>query len=312
LGAEQLQRDWTRYGELEGLAATIYGSLQLHDTTHPVFHGAWDWHSAVHGHWALLRLSQLFGDLALRDELVERLGPPGIEQEFATLMDNPDFEMPYGRAWLLLLARDFEATCGRSHMRTPAGVVAESLLGWLESVDLHPDVGEYLNPCWVLLQLHEWFVDVGDDRGGEQIRRVVASQLQGQGLHPEQDFERPEFFSRWGLQALLIGRVLGGKALQRWVAAQALQPSALEPISTYLSVHHLGVNASRAWAFAELFRVGGESRWREAYERHLEASLALHRIHHADHPAYGHWVPQFIIYSWLAGNPPIPSGAPVG
>ena len=50
-----MQHDWGRYGELGGLAETIYLALQLRDTAHPLFHGSWDWHSAVHGHWALLK-----------------------------------------------------------------------------------------------------------------------------------------------------------------------------------------------------------------------------------------------------------------
>ena len=32
--------------------------LQFEDNKqHPIFHGSWDWHSACHGHWALLESS---------------------------------------------------------------------------------------------------------------------------------------------------------------------------------------------------------------------------------------------------------------
>ena len=33
------------------------------DVLHPIFHGSFDWHSCVHGHWQVLRLARLFPDL---------------------------------------------------------------------------------------------------------------------------------------------------------------------------------------------------------------------------------------------------------
>lgn len=294
--------DWTPYGELGDLAATVYASLLRPDTGHPVFHGSWDWHSAVHGHWALLRLAHEVGDRQVLDELGERLCSSGMAQELEYLSANPNFELPYGRAWLLLLLRDLERCCGQHDLRGPGEQVAAGLLQWVESGHMDPNVGEYNNPCWVVLRLFDWWEHVGDQAACNLMAKMVSTSFQAQGLLPGQDHERPEFFSRWGLQALLIGRVLGAGALGSWVEAQVLDEPALMPIGSFETAHHLGMNASRAWAFAELSRTCGERRWRAAYQAHIDAALALQAIHRGDYRAFGHWVPQFIIYGWLAGE----------
>jgi hypothetical protein len=68
----------------------------------PAFHGCFDWHSAVHGHWALVRLLRTQPDLpnaaAVRAALGRHLTPERIAGEVATLgaERNRTFERPYG------------------------------------------------------------------------------------------------------------------------------------------------------------------------------------------------------------------------
>ena len=51
-----------RAGHLAALAVVIQDSVQRHDTQWPVFHGSYDWHSAVHGVYALHVIYRLSGD----------------------------------------------------------------------------------------------------------------------------------------------------------------------------------------------------------------------------------------------------------
>src|SRR3954452_1116677 len=70
----------------------------------PVFYGCYDWHSAVHGHWLLARLSRLFpkSDFALRARaaLSQSFTEPNIAQEVRYLNGEGrnTFERPYGLA----------------------------------------------------------------------------------------------------------------------------------------------------------------------------------------------------------------------
>ena len=73
----------------------------------PAFYGCYDWHSDVHGHWLLARLTRLHPDApfaaAARAELGRSLTPENIAGEVAYLKraDRASFERPYGLAWLL-------------------------------------------------------------------------------------------------------------------------------------------------------------------------------------------------------------------
>ena len=59
------------------------------------------------------------------------------------------------------------------------------------------------------------------------------------------------------------------------------------------------MNASRAWGLWSVYRATGDVRWLEAYDQHVEASLALHPIWVHDRRSYTHWVPQFTLYALL-------------
>src|SRR5207302_308154 len=73
----------------------------------PAFYGCYDWHSAVHGHWLLVRLLRLFPDAPFasraRAEVSRSLTVANILAEVAYLSGDgrASFERPYGLAWLL-------------------------------------------------------------------------------------------------------------------------------------------------------------------------------------------------------------------
>ncbi len=80
---------------------------------HPAFHGCFDWHSAVHAHWLLVRLLRRFPDLAeagaIRATLGQNLTAAHLAAEADYLRERPAFERPYGWAWLLKLAQELSA-----------------------------------------------------------------------------------------------------------------------------------------------------------------------------------------------------------
>ena len=78
----------------------------------PAFYGCYDWHSAVHGHWLLVRLLRLFPGAPFasqaRAAVSRSLTVPNISAEVAYLRGDgrASFERPYGLAWLLQLAAE--------------------------------------------------------------------------------------------------------------------------------------------------------------------------------------------------------------
>ncbi len=281
------------------LLACIRREVARSDTEHPIFHGCWDWHSAVHGPWAALRAADLVGDSAALAWVVGRLGASEMADELADLSQRPEFERPYGRAWLLRLIRDYETLTGSGAWTEGAGRVADDLRTWLAGEVLTPDLPEYGNQSWALLHLHDWSAHVGDAGAVEWVRAQVRAHFVAPGPTLARDFELPEFFSRWALQCLLLGEVLGASELTAWLDGQPLADGDLRPVEDLRSPHHLGMNASRSWGMWSAYRATGRRRWLEAYEAHVRASTALHARWEPDRRAYTHWVPQFTVHALL-------------
>ena len=80
---------------------------------HPAFYGCFDWHSAVHGHWTLVRLLKLHPAwIAERDAVITAVGTNlsaenlRVETDYFDAPENRSFERTYGWAWLLRLAQE--------------------------------------------------------------------------------------------------------------------------------------------------------------------------------------------------------------
>ena len=94
-----------RKAALTALAQPILTCVARTDTAEPAFHGCIDWHSAVHGTWALLALSRLTSDPSYEQATVPILQPALLAQELSNLQARGvGFEVPYGYAWFLVLA----------------------------------------------------------------------------------------------------------------------------------------------------------------------------------------------------------------
>src|SRR3954471_6313468 len=80
----------------------------------PAFYGCYDWHSSVHGHWLLVRLTRLFPQAPLAADARRAVGrsltPAHIAQEVKYLAGEVrnTFERPYGLAWLLQLVAELK------------------------------------------------------------------------------------------------------------------------------------------------------------------------------------------------------------
>ena len=79
---------------------------------HPVFYGCFDWHSAVHGHWMLVRLLKLYPNSSdatkIRETLNQQFTKDKLQAEtdYFQLKENKSFERMYGWAWALKLVTE--------------------------------------------------------------------------------------------------------------------------------------------------------------------------------------------------------------
>ena len=133
---------------------TFRNEISQKDTNHPIFHGCWDWHSSVHGHWALLESAHLVQDEESLQWVLNRLQHPKMLKEIQYLQDHPNFEMPYGRAWFLRLMMRLEQLTGLEQYNCLVQEIADHLLESLEASSQSPLISEYHNPSWTIIQLY--------------------------------------------------------------------------------------------------------------------------------------------------------------
>jgi hypothetical protein len=122
-----------------------------------LFAGNFDYHSSVHAHWALLGLYRTDGDAAALTRALARASEARLASEAEFLAANPSFELPYGRAWLLLLYSEIAAEPSRDTAVLRARRVdgEHELLAWLEAnTDAAADdttIG--MHPSWLFALL---------------------------------------------------------------------------------------------------------------------------------------------------------------
>lgn len=289
----------------------IVGAVARKDTAHPVFHGCIDWHSAVHGHWALLRVARTVKERTdLAAWVDQSLGRPELADEADYVRRRPRFEMPYGRAWFLRLAVEHECwrnehpELGESPLRPFADEVAQSLADYYDRRQPSPQSREYGNDAWALVQLHDFYKHRGAEEERRRVERLVDEYFLNNPakLGFETDFRSPEFFSRFGNWSYLIAHAKEPAQLERFWQARRPTDEALRPVKLIDgNDHHLGVNWSRAWAIRSVSRSVSDEQERArldaAYREHVNAGAAAHRQFSRDYGAYGHWVPQFAVYA---------------
>src|SRR5271170_7575873 len=153
----------------------------------PAFYGCYDWHSAVHGHWLLARLSRMFPEAPFaeeaRDAIARNITEENIAAEVRYLNDagRAAFERPYGLAWLLTLAAEL-----RSDVLRPLEIaVLERFSVWLEKLPYPVRSGEHSNTAFALglvLDSHrsEFFVERARDFYLEDRRAPIDYEPSGE------------------------------------------------------------------------------------------------------------------------------------
>lgn len=119
--------------------------VKPHREVHPSFYGCWDWHSAVHGHWAMVKVLKTFPDIdkkdSIRRKLRTNLTQKNLAAEYDFFANQPftnGFERTYGWAWLLKLYaelstwEDEEGQQWKQNMKPLAELLAQKTRDYLQ------------------------------------------------------------------------------------------------------------------------------------------------------------------------------------
>lgn len=286
---------------------------------HPAFYGCFDWHSAVHGHWLLVRLLRLAPSLpeaaAVRQVLDDHLRPDVVAIECAYL-DRPNsgsFERTYGWAWLLKLAEELgryrEASAWRRALRPLADCFVDRYLAYLPRIDYPTRTGVHPNTAFGLAFAHDFAIATGHERLASLVASTALRLF-------ERDVDAPahlepggaDFFSPSLMQADLMQRVLPAAAFPAWLdrflprladghPASLFTPARVSDRADLQIVHLDGLNLSRSWCMRSIAASLPPTHPARqplllAAHHHLDSALP-----HIDSGHYGgeHWLATFAL-----------------
>ena len=292
----------------EALSEPIAACVARRDTDHPVFRGCIDWHSSVHGVWALSAYGRFTGDRRY-DEMVQALlSPNRLAEERAYLRAHPAFELPYGRAWFLRLAVDYRRAFADERLDDIARDLAQSLVAHYSRVAPDPESTAYDSATWALINLYDYGAFKGDQGILTFVRGKVRRFYLRSEVCPLQRVEvaTREFMAVCTNWAWLVGKVLPREQFKDWLAVFLPASLLIEPIEDAASVHQAGLNFSRGWGLWALYRITNERRFLDAYLRHFESTFERPDIWKGDYDRLSHWVAQFgmLALSMTYDDPP--------
>jgi hypothetical protein len=247
----------------------------LPERIHPVFFGCYDWHSSVHMHWSLLRLSASVGDAGLRSDIERHFDSRltsslvAVERAYAAEPQRGGFERPYGWAWLLKLQAELHARVAvgariaawAAALAPFACEVAARLAGFLSSTPYPVRWGAHPNSAFAMVLARDYALALHDERLLAAIDGAARSWfLRDEDCPARYEPGATDFLSPGLCEALLMSRLLGSEFGAWWSrfdrSGQAMEhwrvPAVIADASDGQLVHIAGLNLSRAWCLVAL------------------------------------------------------------
>ncbi|MFQ5771434.1 MAG: DUF2891 domain-containing protein, partial [bacterium] len=289
---------------------------------HPAFYGCFDWHSAVHGHWMLVRLLHLFPNLPeandIRRALNENLTMQNIwtEVEYLKQKNRKSFERTYGWAWLLKLAEElcnWDDADGRrwsKNLKPLADAIVERYLGFFPKQTYPIRRGVHPNSAFGLAFALDYARAIHETELEKIIVERSMTYFAGDEACPAAwEPGGDDFFSPCLMEADLMRRVMAPTDFNTWLHTflpnliegepeALINPATVADRSDPKIVHLDGLNLSRAWCMAGIAAALPKN---DPIRKVLIDSAYRHAEDALAHVASGnyegeHWLASFAVY----------------
>lgn len=289
----------------------------------PVFWGCYDWHSAVHGHWLLVRLCREFPKAGFvreaRAALAKSFTKDNVlgEVRYLSRKSRRSFERPYGLAWLMQLCAELRAWRGdpdarawANHLGPLERAAAERLRAWLPKLTYPIRTGEHSQTAFALGLILDWARTAGDSPMEKLvIERARTWHINDRACNLAYEPGGQDFLSPCIAEADLMRRVLDQGTFAAWLgrflpdlpvdgSGTWLRPAVVSDRSDGKLAHLDGLNLSRAWMLDGIATAlpDGDPR-----ALGLRAAAATHKKQGIGavtgaHYAGGHWLGSFAVY----------------
>jgi len=301
-------------------------------TLHPSFYGCFDWHSAVHGHWAMVKILKAFPANShafhVREKLNRHLGRESIESEgkYFARSASATFERPYGYGWFLRLCaevHDFDdpdAHMWSKNLKTLEDVIVERVFEYFFKLSVPVREGTHDNSAFALSHIYDYASAVKDDK------LIVFLEKRGRDYYLDDencplDYEPSgeDFISPCLAEADFMRRILDEEEFgawfddfmpvgnfRQWESAAAL-PEVLDKKDPKIG-HLIGLAFHRAWTMRG---IAGALDKKDARRVLLLRSAKWHEsqgLNLMSGSGYGgeHWLASFAVFSLPGAGLPGP------
>lgn len=285
---------------------------------HPAFYGCFDWHSAVHGHWSMVKLLKLYPQLEEADRiktiLRTNLSKENIAQEVAYFdgKHNKNYERTYGWGWLLKLAEEIHtwddplARQLEENLKPLSDLIAQKLVDYLPKLQYPVRVGTHTNTAFGLAFVWDYAQTMKDQALLDAIKNRAMYFYKDDANCPlTWEPSGADFLSPCFEELDLMRRILSKEEFLTWMnqflpqlkeADFKIDVALVGDREDGQLVHLDGLNFSRAWV---LFGLANQ------YPDEFGHLVSLAQKHLAysfpnlmgDSYEGGHWLGSFAIYA---------------
>ncbi|MGI6395454.1 MAG: DUF2891 domain-containing protein [bacterium] len=311
------------YPNKPGHIFTDEASEVTHTTKTPIFSGCFDWHSAVHMHWTLVRLIRLFPDLSQKQQIIELMNSQFTEEkvkaEFAFFSEkqNVVFERTYGWAWLLRLQSEL-ALLGDENgkkwfeaLSPLTKLIRNRSIEYFKKLPKPVRDGTHSNTAFSIDQMLN-YATILKDREFEEILKEESLRFFSNDINCPTQYEPSgiDFISPCLSEAYLMSQILDQKEFYRWFDKflkspenneflSILNPPEVTDHSDYLIGHLVGLNFQRAWAFFGISNALSTDDHRKKLFKSTASNHLDEGLSGMDKTGYGgeHWLASFALYA---------------
>ena len=266
-----IRREYPR--KIDHLLVSAPGDLSPR-VVHPAFYGSYDWHSAVHMHWLLIRLLRTHPKLEPAGDIVTALdahlapGPMAVEQAYFDAPGRRSFERPYGWAWLLelraealrLVADSSDARRWAEALEPFCAFISTRMCEFLAMAAYPIRSGMHANTAFACVLARDYARVAGDSRLAASIDAAARTwYLADRDAPLAYEPSLADFLSPALVEAQLMREVLPQDAFLAWLST--FLPRGLGPLVTPPTVpdrsdaqisHLDGLCLSRAWSLQRI------------------------------------------------------------
>ncbi|VWX59634.1 DUF2891 domain-containing protein [Sphingorhabdus sp. 109] len=294
----------------------------------PLFYGCFDWHSAVHGHWLLIRLwgQDLVPDMD--DEIAAALAAnytaAKVAGELAYFQgaDRTAFERPYGIAWFLQLTAELrdiakgegskaeQAKLWLDRLQPLEALIVDNIKNWLPKLAYPVRLGTHNQSAFAFGLFLDWAARSGDREMTALVReKALDFHRQDRDCPMAYEPSGEDFLSSCLMVADLMRRLMNQREYAEWLSGflpalptdgrgDWLEMGVVKDPTDGKLVHLDGLNLSRAWALEGMASALPDDDPRRA------ALLASARLHgnsgeqavRTPHYSGSHWLASFATY----------------